>query len=277
MEVIRYSMSKPQGVLGEYVRFFWSLDAQIDATDSFVHRALPDNCAELIFYCKGKLAISSPDGEEGNTFSSGVFGQSQKFRQFKTKRSFHLFGVYLYPYSFKLLFNLPAHHLRNEKVDTETLWGLNGKMLEEQIILAETDTQRVQLASNFLMESIKMIKSHDRDFVRKIKSVVDNDSILSISSFAHDCNLSRRQFERKFIEFSGLSPKDFFSVNRFKKVLKEIELRRKPLAQIAIDAGYYDQSHLSNEFKRFSGYSPKEYSINYPEIIDSRATRDFKL
>lgn len=275
--MIRYSIRKPHEVLGEYVRFFWSLDVQVEAMDSFVHRALPDNCVELIFYCKGKLAVSSLEGEEGNTFASGVFGQTQKFRQFKTGSSFHLFGVYLYPYSFKMLFNLPAYHLRNEKVDTETLWGLSGKMLEEQIMLADTDYQRVQLASNFLLERIKTIRNHDRAFVRNIKSVVDNDSILSIPSFAHDCNLSRRQFERKFLEYSGFSPKDFFNVIRFKNVLKEIEQRRKPLAQIAIDNGYYDQSHFTNEFKKYSGYSPKEYSINYPEVIDSRATRDFKL
>ncbi len=274
--MIQYRMHPPQGVLGEYVRFFWSLDAQVDATDSFVHRALPDNCAELIFYCKGKLAISSLEGDEGNTFASGFFGQAQKFRQFKTKRDFHLFGVYLYPYSFKLLFNLPAHHLCNEKIDTETLWGFQGKMLEEKIMLADTDEQRVQLASDFLLKRIKMIANHDRVFVRKIKSVVDNDNILSIPSFAHDCNLSRRQFERKFKEFSGFSPKDFFNVIRFKNVLKAIDQSRKPLAQIAIEAGYYDQSHFTNEFKKFSGYSPREYSINYPGETDTRATRDFK-
>lgn len=269
-------MHTPQGILGEYVRFFWSLEAHVDAMDSFVHRALPDNCVELIFYCKGTLAISSVDGDEGSTFTSGVFGQAQKFRQFKTNSSFHLFGVYLYPYSSKLLFNLPAHHLLNEKIDTETLWGLNGKMLEEQIMLADTDDQRVQRASNFLLARIKMIANHDQVFVRNIKSVVDKDSILSIPSFAHHCNLSRRQFERKFKEFAGFSPKDFFNVIRFKNVLKEIDQRRKPLAQIAIDAGYYDQSHFTNEFKKFSGYSPREYSVNYPEVIDTRATRERK-
>ena len=176
--MIQYRMHKPQGILGDYVRFFWSLDAQVETKDPFVHRALPDNCAELIFYCKGELAISSLDGDEGNTFASGVFGQAEKFRQFKTQRNFHLFGVYLYPYSFKMLFNLPAHLLRNEKIDTQTLLGFKGKMLEEQMMLASTDDQRVHLASDFLLERIKMIGTHDRIFVQNIKSVVDNDRLL---------------------------------------------------------------------------------------------------
>ena len=96
--MIQYRMVKPQVVLGEYVRFFWRLDAEFQRSDPFVHRALPDNCVELIFYCRGNLAISSSAGEEGNTFTSGAFGQAQKYRQFKTGSDFRLFGVYLYPY-----------------------------------------------------------------------------------------------------------------------------------------------------------------------------------
>jgi AraC-like DNA-binding protein len=82
--------------------------------------------------------------------------------------------------------------------------------------------------------------------------------------------------ERKFKDYSGFSPKDFFNIVRFKNVLKEAEQKRKPLAQIAIDSGYYDQSHFTNEFKKFSGYSPREFFTNYPGTVDTRTTRDFK-
>src|SRR5687768_7306969 len=105
--MIDYRMYEPQGILTQFVRFFWSLEAEVRPYESFVHRALPDNCLELIFYCKGNLSISSPEGE-GNTFSSGVFGQAKKFRQFRTANDFILFGAYLYPYSLRMLFNLPA-------------------------------------------------------------------------------------------------------------------------------------------------------------------------
>ena len=30
-------------------------------------------------------------------------------------------------------------------------------------------------------------------------------------------------------------------------------------SQLAYECGFYDQSHLINEFKVFSGYTPKEY------------------
>ena len=80
--MINYTSQQPTKELTDYVRFFWTLEARL-GSKPFVHRALPDNCLELIFYCKGQLSISSSHGSEGNTFTSGVFGQAHKFRQFK--------------------------------------------------------------------------------------------------------------------------------------------------------------------------------------------------
>lgn len=275
--MIEYRTYQPHEALTDFVRFFWSLEAQVDSIDPFVHRALPDNCAELIFYCKGKLSISSLEGEEGNTFTSGVFGQAQKFRQFRTNSNFTLFGVYLYPYAFKLLFNLPAHHVCNAMIDSETLFGIEGKVLEEQIMLADGNDKRVQLISKMFLDRIEQVRTDDNAFVRHLKSTIDNNSLHSISSFVHECNLSRRQVERKFQDFSGFSPKDFFNIIRFKNVLSHIDQTDTSLAQIAIDTGYYDQSHFTNDFRKFSGYTPREFVKNYPEAVDMRATRDFKL
>ncbi|WP_165823807.1 helix-turn-helix transcriptional regulator [Pseudochryseolinea flava] len=274
--MINYKTYQPDGCLAEYVRYFWSLEVEVERMNGpFVHRALPDNCIELIFYCRGKLSISSSDGMEGSTFHSGVFGQAKKFRQFKTNQNFRLFGAYLYPHAFMLLFNLPASELLNLKVDSETLWGDNGRVLEERVITAETDLKRVQLVSDFLFKRISITKNHENGFIENFKSVVDNNRVLSIETFADRCNLSRRQFERKFKDFSGFSPKDFFSIVRFKNVLKEIG-HGKSLAQVAVNVGYFDQSHFTNEFKKLTGYSPREFAINQFKAADTRATVDFK-
>lgn len=269
-------MFKPQGVLREYIKFFWSLEAEVDAHEPFVHRALPDNCVELIFYCKGKLSITSLSGPEGYTFTSGLFGQAQKFRQFKTNADFSLFGVYLYPYSLKHIFNLPADEVSNEKVDSKTLWGVEGEVLEEQVMLAPNTEKRVEIVSEFFLRKIRSLQKYERAFLQRIREVADSNIIHPISSFADDCNLSRRQFERRFRELSGFSPKDFFNVVRFKTAISEMEKDVLPLAQIAINAGYYDQSHFTNEFKKFSGYTPKEFVLNLHPGTDTRATRDFK-
>lgn len=274
--MVEYRMYKPNGILTQFVRFFWSLDARVGQGERFVHRTLPDNCLELIFYCKGKLSISSGKGDEGVTFGSGVFGQPQKYRQFRTEKDFYLFGVYLYPYSMRMLFNLPASELCNQKVDSETLWGVEGQILEEQVYSAECDEARIRVISRFLLGKLAAMRDHDTRLTRPIQSLIDSNTLYSISTLADNCNLSRRQLERKFKELSGLTPKDFFSIVRFKKALSEIQRGNRSLSQIAIGAGYYDQSHFTNEFKFLSGYTPRLYLINHQREVDDRATRDFE-
>ena len=134
--MVKYGTQEPCEALSDYVRFFWTLEAKVGSMEPFVHRALPDNCMELIFYCQGRFSISSSTGEEGKTFSSGVFGHAQKYRQFTTNNDFTLFGVYLYPHSFKMLFDLPANELTDAMVNCETLWGAEGRVLEEKVMLA---------------------------------------------------------------------------------------------------------------------------------------------
>jgi AraC-like DNA-binding protein len=276
--MVNYTTQKPMEELSDYIRFFWTLDVNIGSVTPFVHRALPDNCLELIFYCRGNFSITSPSGDEGHTFPSGVFGHAQKFRQFKTNSDFTLFGVYLYPHSFKALFNLPAHELTNQMVDSETLWGVEGKILEEKIMLAANDKIRVSIFSDFLFNRIrnKLLCSRESAFVGAINEIITHNRLVSIPTFASECNLSRRQFERKFREFSGFSPKDFLRLVRFRNAVKESGCRNKSLVQIANDSGYYDQSHFTHEFKKFSGYTPREFFINCPEATDTRVTRDFK-
>jgi AraC-like DNA-binding protein len=250
--MINYSSHQPSKELADYVRFFWTLEARLGSMEPFVHRALPDNCLELIFYCKGQLSIRSSRGSEGNTFTSGIFGQAHEFRQFKTETDITLFGVYFYPHSLKVLFDLPASALTNIMVDSESLWGSEGKLLEEAVMLAPDSTARIKIVSTFLLKRIKALEKREQRFLKLMKNAIDNNSLMSIPEFADDFNLSRRQLERRFQELSGFTPKDFFRIIRFKKSLKRSEHPNKSLAQIAMESGYYDQSH----FLMNSGNSP---------------------
>ncbi len=71
--------------------------------------------------------------------------------------------------------------------------------------------------------------------------------------------LCTRQFERRFKEYSGFSPKLFSRITRFQSSLDSFGNKDKSLTDIAYDCDYYDQSHFINDFKEFSGYHPSQY------------------
>lgn len=78
------------------------------------------------------------------------------------------------------------------------------------------------------------------------------------ASAAH-AGLSLRQFQRRFQLQFGTTPKECQRLARFDRFLVLARTRgvvRGQLADLALELGYYDQSHLHNEFKRFAGFTP---------------------
>ena len=83
---------------------------------------------------------------------------------------------------------------------------------------------------------------------------------IRISDLASSVFLSTKQFQRVFTGHVGISPKEFLRIVRFQHALYVLQSNPgMSFSQLAYECGFYDQSHLINEFKVFSGYTPKEY------------------
>ncbi len=90
-----------------------------------------------------------------------------------------------------------------------------------------------------------------------VDEIMAQSGQLSIEASAKMVGLSPRQFRRRFESAVGLNPKLFARIIRFQHVLSLSKTcDRKDWASLAIDAGYYDQAHMINDYKAFYGFSP---------------------
>ena len=81
---------------------------------------------------------------------------------------------------------------------------------------------------------------------------------ISLDNLAQKFGMNKFKFIRWFKQNVGLTPFDFIVLNRIENG-KEMLNQGKPILQTAMDAGFYDQSHFTNYFKRFVGVTPKTY------------------
>ena len=73
------------------------------------------------------------------------------------------------------------------------------------------------------------------------------------------CRLKR--LLRRFREEVGLRPKALARLLRFERAAALLERSDPPgLARLAATCGYYDQSHLTSEFRRITGVTPAVYA-----------------
>lgn len=63
---------------------------------------------------------------------------------------------------------------------------------------------------------------------------------------------------RRFKAGTGLSPQDYVMALRVEQAKQQL-LNEQPISQIAFDAGFYDQSHFTNYFKKYVGLAPQQY------------------
>jgi len=271
---MNFKIIQPPLQLTDHVRFFWFLEGNASIDNPFVHHAFAYSCPELIFCYKGQFKYMS-ESEKEQTLSPGIYGQTHTFSKVASNADFGIFACYLYPQAFMQLFGIPANELTNHYADMKMLCGNDGEILQEKIMLAPDNNERVKLVSNFLEARLKNIHTEYSKTLSFIKIISETQPITSVKTLADDHFLSLRQFERRFKELSGFNPKLFLRIMRFNSLLNK-PFQNKPLVQIAYDYGYYDQSHFIHDFQKFSGYSPKDYFKPETIAATDRGTIEFK-
>lgn len=116
-----------------------------------------------------------------------------------------------------------------------------------------TDTCSTRYEEEILMDS-------DLEKIDKIKEYI-NDNYLNnvkLSDLAKLSDMSKYCLIRKFEEVQGLSPHKYITnlrINRSKELLKN----NKDFADLALESGFYDQSHFIKYFKEYTGTTPMRY------------------
>ncbi len=142
-------------------------------------------------------------------------------------------------------------------------------------MLAATNAQRAAIITAFLEKRLTGSQCRDEAMHTAVRYVIHKEDVPGVRQLASAFNLSPRQFERKFKQYAGFSPKLFSRITRFQAAMSRYEpagkkQSSKSLTQIAFECGYYDQAHFIHEFKTFSGYHPKKYFSGKAEGIEYR-------
>lgn len=82
---------------------------------------------------------------------------------------------------------------------------------------------------------------------------------ITVSDLARDCRLSMSYFVRAFTNTVGIAPYTWFIDQRILLAKDLLAQSHVPLAQIALECGFVDQSHFTNTFVRRVGTTPLQW------------------
>jgi AraC-like DNA-binding protein len=267
---MKYYTVQPSEILKPYVRCFWVFEHDLVPGEPYVYRSVADGCAEIVFHYKGTFEdVTSPHNTNPAEYLSGLHSQTNQYSRFLTNDDFGIFGAYLYPYAIPQLFGIPADETTNTQLDLQVLLGQEGKFLEERIMLAEDNYERVRILSAFLEKLLLKRQLLENSMMIAVRYAVHDLVGGNVNDMASKFALSTRQFDRKFKAYSGFGPKTYLRLTRLQRALKQYGTD-KSLTQIAYECGYYDQSHFIHDVKEFTGYHPSYYFSGNAEGTEYR-------
>lgn len=266
---MNYNISKPSVFLSQYVKQYWSLEICMPLGKEHIQRIVPSGLFEMIFYFGNKPETTDPK----KTINDNIIltGQLKNYHDIKVSGHLSLFAIYFLPHGLSMFLDLPIKELFDYSVPLRLIIKDKVNQLEDDLSAAESFEQRISIAENFLIAQIQKNESkYSYDRIRRVINLINQaKGNLDIDELASDTFLSRKQFERIFSDFIGTSPKQFLKIVRFQNAIFEKSKNSEMnFTEIAYKCGYFDQSHMINDFKNLSGITPTDFFKNKDAFSD---------
>jgi AraC-like DNA-binding protein len=257
---MEYQIAKPSTALAKFIKHYWALDNCIPYGSEHTQRIIPNGLIELIFYLDKKPV--STDSSKQITDTSTITGHLNEYYDIKVSGNLSLFSIIFKPFGLSAFLDIPCNEIYNRNIPLRFLLKNSVSEIENRLFEAKTFAQRVEIAEGFLLNLLKQKNSnyHFKRIESSFEIINSACNDVSIDTLASNACFSRKQFERIFVQVVGSSPKKFLKTVRFQRAI-HLKSRSEKLsfAELAYLCRYYDQAHMTNDFTKFSGLTPKEF------------------
>jgi AraC-like DNA-binding protein len=198
-----------------------------------------------------------PDGCLDIVYSAGeglrIVGAMTAGQRFSYPAGLRIAGVRFHPGKAGTFLRIAPSELTDAMVPLEAAWGARARALEERLRHARTPGETMRL----LLDAIPAPELAPNPVQQAIEAISAEHGSCDLELAAREANLSARQFRRRCLEESGLTPKHLSRVLRFRYACRLAEQSGRPeWPGIAAEAGYFDQAHLIRDFHEFAGAPP---------------------
>ncbi|EPP8764926.1 AraC family transcriptional regulator [Acinetobacter baumannii] len=163
--------------------------------------------------------------------------------------------------------HIPQHKplIIKEESLYEAFTEMNETLFDAQKLIFEKEQSLLHclihlLLPHFILEEIQKPQYLYKDFLKLIDVISSSEAFISLEELAQRVGLSRYAIIRLFKANVGLTPHAFqinLKINQAREQLKQ----GVPLAELAVNLGFSDQSHFHKAFKAHTGVTPRQFQL----------------
>ncbi len=253
-----YQEFLPTSVLRPFVRCYWHMAADGELPARITDRILPDGCIDILYNLSDSLRRLGFEEELGQ--STHVIGAMRKPALVRFGQNLEIIGIRFQPGGAYPFLRAPLHEITDQAVPIHDLSRNSKLAIDAQLAETRDVLSRIDRVEKLLLSRLGSLGCSDETLAYVISHILRQGGHVSVAALQQWTGISTRQLQRRFKTRTGLTPKSFCRIVRFRAALAI--LKRQPTqnwADFACRAGFYDQAHLIREFRSLAGLTPTAY------------------
>jgi AraC-like DNA-binding protein len=274
---------RPTGALGALVECLWYWEGA--PGPHLQERLLPQAQSAMILNLHDEPIVIYEDRDGARTYGTAAFsGARSSCFTIDCNQQERVVGVQFAAGGAFPFFRMPMSELEDASFDMNDLWGAEAGWVRERVLSAQTPRRMLEVLAACLDERLRARRSwHGASLSEGLHPAVVYmageldvcDGPGRVHRVTEKIGMSQRRVAQLFHEQVGVSPKTFHRVRRFQHTLARLHgVRQVDWADLSVACGYYDQAHLSRDFRRIAGMTPSAYLAAATEHLNHVPLRD---
>jgi AraC-like DNA-binding protein len=171
-------------------------------------------------------------------------------------------GVHFKPWGMSPFVDMPATELRDRWVPVDAAWSRSSlDRIRDQAGDASSAGEALRVVEEELRARLAEVPSRGLHLVRHAGQRLERShGVIPVGALTEAAGVSGTHLATQFKAHVGVTPKRVARIYRFARLILSVDaLGPVDWSVLAPRVGYFDQAHLSREFKDFTGHSPTEY------------------
>ncbi len=253
---MNYQRIEPDEKLSPWVDCYWFAESTNAIREK--KKIIPDGFPEIIFHYRDpyRINISGAWKKQGKNLFAG---QIRNFFYLKNTGASGMVGIKFKPAALAHLFELNMAEYTNHVVPLQQVIGKSFNTAIESLRNSIQPEEFSKLLDHELGLIVQPFNDDAQYVERCLDLIFERKGNVDVRELQDRVAITERQLQRLFNKYVGLPPKFYCRIIRFSHIFGLMEQRDASWVEIALESGYYDQSHFIRNFKAFTGEDPSAY------------------
>lgn len=265
MSVARYEVASS---LGEWTYHEWTPPRLAHLVERIWHwdgvtthreRVFPSGLLQIIVQLDGRYHDASEGRRELTPWSCLVGIQPAAMVVEPPPCRCCVMGIRLRPAGAFALLSIPTAEVSGITVDLRDLLGRASEELIEACRGTVTAEERLGVVERWIAARVARARMLDPAVAWTAARIESARGAVSIGALQEAVGSSKTRFVNSFRDQIGVAPKLYARIHRFQHVLSLLSAGAASLADVAAAGGYYDQPHMTAEFREMTGLAPGDF------------------